>query len=147
MKIYFDVCCLNRPFDDQSQDRIHLETEAVNMILSRISASEWQWLISSAVTAEVKQTPNVIRRKKMLLLLEQASETVKIAPEIAVRVMELETFGFKPFDALHLAVAEQGQADIFLTVDDRLQRLANRLGRKVQVTVRNPLAWIRELNK
>jgi predicted nucleic acid-binding protein len=24
MKIYFDVCCLNRPFDDQSQDRIRL---------------------------------------------------------------------------------------------------------------------------
>ena len=29
MKIYLDVCCLNRPFDDQTQDRIHLESEAV----------------------------------------------------------------------------------------------------------------------
>ena len=28
--IYFDVCCLNRPFDDQTQDRIHLG--AVGMI-------------------------------------------------------------------------------------------------------------------
>ncbi|WP_418648223.1 hypothetical protein ACNQFN_05640 [Thauera butanivorans] len=28
MKIYLDVCCSNRPFDDQSQTRIRLETEA-----------------------------------------------------------------------------------------------------------------------
>jgi len=25
MKIYLDVCCLNRPFDDQVQDRVRLE--------------------------------------------------------------------------------------------------------------------------
>lgn len=35
MKIYSDVCCLNRPFDNQLQDRIHLEAEAVITILRR----------------------------------------------------------------------------------------------------------------
>jgi predicted nucleic acid-binding protein len=24
MKIYLDVCCLNRPYDDQTKDRIHI---------------------------------------------------------------------------------------------------------------------------
>ncbi len=28
MKIYLDNCCFNRPFDDQSQLRILLESEA-----------------------------------------------------------------------------------------------------------------------
>ncbi len=28
-RIYLDVCCLNRPFDRQSQARIRLETEAM----------------------------------------------------------------------------------------------------------------------
>lgn len=28
MRIYLDNCCFNRPFDDQSQLRIRLETEA-----------------------------------------------------------------------------------------------------------------------
>jgi hypothetical protein len=28
LRIYFDVSCLNRPFDDQDQERIRLETEA-----------------------------------------------------------------------------------------------------------------------
>ena len=27
-RIYLDVCCLNRPFDDQEQDRIHLNSGA-----------------------------------------------------------------------------------------------------------------------
>lgn len=26
--IYLDVCCLNRPFDDQTQERIGLEAKA-----------------------------------------------------------------------------------------------------------------------
>jgi len=28
MLIYLDLCCFNRPFDDQAQARIRLETEA-----------------------------------------------------------------------------------------------------------------------
>ena len=35
MKIYLDVCCLNRPFDDHRQERIRLESEAVVAILGR----------------------------------------------------------------------------------------------------------------
>jgi len=27
MKVYLDVCCLNKPFDDQTHDRIRLERE------------------------------------------------------------------------------------------------------------------------
>jgi hypothetical protein len=34
-RIYLDVCCLNRPFDDQRQDRIRLEAEAIERILDR----------------------------------------------------------------------------------------------------------------
>ena len=29
MKVYMDVCCLNRPFDNQSQDKVRFETEAI----------------------------------------------------------------------------------------------------------------------
>ena len=41
-RIYLDVCCLNRPFDDQRQDHIRLEAEAVLLILGRCEAREWQ---------------------------------------------------------------------------------------------------------
>ena len=35
MRAYMDVCRLNRPFDDQTQDRIRIESEAVLAILNR----------------------------------------------------------------------------------------------------------------
>lgn len=38
MKIYLDVCCLNRPFDDQAQQRVHLEAEALVDALGVIDA-------------------------------------------------------------------------------------------------------------
>ena len=28
MIVYLDNCCYNRPFDDQTQERVHLESEA-----------------------------------------------------------------------------------------------------------------------
>jgi hypothetical protein len=53
--IYFDACCLNRPFDDQSQDRIRLEAEAVLLILSHIQAGEWQWIGSDVLNLEMSR--------------------------------------------------------------------------------------------
>lgn len=29
MKVYLDICCLKRPFDDQSQPRIAVESAAI----------------------------------------------------------------------------------------------------------------------
>ena len=48
MRIYLDNCALNRPFDDRSQERIRLETEAIIVILSRVERREWVWLGSQA---------------------------------------------------------------------------------------------------
>jgi hypothetical protein len=42
VKIYLDVSCLNRPFDDQSQVRVRLEAEAITMILEECEQGEWQ---------------------------------------------------------------------------------------------------------
>jgi len=44
MKIYLDACCLNRPFDEQSQERIRMEAEAVLIILNHLYNHEWEWI-------------------------------------------------------------------------------------------------------
>jgi hypothetical protein len=33
MRLYLNMCCLKRPFDDQTQARIRLETEAIDAVL------------------------------------------------------------------------------------------------------------------
>jgi len=58
MLVYLDVCCLNRPFDDYSQERIRLESEAVLLILERCQGEVWQLLGSDAVDYEVSRIPD-----------------------------------------------------------------------------------------
>lgn len=47
----------------------------------------------------------------------------------------------RTFDSLHIAAAEEAKADVMLTTDDKLERMAERLELKVRVM--NPLkfAW------
>jgi predicted nucleic acid-binding protein len=144
MRIYLDVCCLNRPFDDQTQERIRLEAEAILLILRRIQADDWSWAGSPAVIAEIRRTPDEERRQAMTSLLKRMNITIPLTTQIAARVQALETMGFKPFDAAHLAFAEAGQVDVFLTTDDRLIHTAVRHSDKIAVEVENPLRWLQE---
>lgn len=82
MKIYLDVCCLNRPFDDQRQDRIHLESEAVITILKQVETGDWRWINSSVVLFEINQTPNLDRKHRLLKLCNAASEIIRLDEEI-----------------------------------------------------------------
>ena len=63
------------------------------------------------------------------------------------RGKQLETLGFKELDALHIACAESGLADIFLTTDDRLLRSAKRYNVQHHVRVENPYVWFQEMTE
>ena len=147
MKIYLDVCCLNRPFDDQTQDRIHLESEAVLLILKHIRLGKWKWMSSEVVDFEIRQTPNFERRRRLELITRYADRTVLIEETVAKRASELKAMGFGVYDALHLACAEHCNADVFLTTDDKLLRLASGCSQHIEVRVDNPLIWLREVTE
>jgi predicted nucleic acid-binding protein len=142
--IYFDACCLNRPFDDQSQDRIHLEAEAILIILAHVKSGDWQWISSAALEFEIEQIADSARRTRVKLLTSYAQRSVHTSAQEEERARELAKLGFHAFDALHLAYAETGQADVFLTTDDQLLRLASRFSTQLLVRVENPLKWIEE---
>jgi hypothetical protein len=144
-RIYLDVCCLNRPFDDQRQDRIRLEAEAVLLIMGRCEAGAWQWLSSAVVEEEVNHTPSSERRSRVRQMLSGAHGTVALTDVAISRAQELKALGFRTYDALHLACAEQMAVDIFLTTDDRVLRIATRHTAQLQVRVANPLAWLLEV--
>jgi predicted nucleic acid-binding protein len=144
-RIYLDVCCLNRPFDDQRQDRIRLEAEAVLLILGRCEAGVLQWLSSAVVEEEVSNTPSSERRARVRNMHSGAHSTVALTDAAIARAQELTAMGFRTYDALHLACAEQATVDVFLTTDDRVLRIATRHKRQLKVRVANPLAWLVEV--
>ena len=145
MRVYLDVCCLNRPFDDQSQDRIHLESEAVVLILKHIRSGDWEWISSEVVDFEVAQTPDVDKRHQVEALIQYADKKVRIGPSVITRASNLEAMGFSAYDALHLACAEHAKVDVLLTTDDNLVRLADESSGLLDVRVGNPLTWLKEV--
>jgi hypothetical protein len=58
MRIYLDACCVNRPFDDQSQERIRLESEAVILLLDMRSSGRVRWVTSEVLTEELLRNPD-----------------------------------------------------------------------------------------
>lgn len=56
------------------------------------------------------------------------------------------TFGIKPLDALHLALAESMNADYFCTCDDKLLRNAKK-AKDLMVKVINPVDLVQEIEE
>ena len=94
MRLYLDACCLNRPFDDQSQLRVRLETVAVLTILQLCEAGVHEWIGSTVLRHELGKTPDDKRRQRTTDLLEMASEIAEAAPADRTRAGELELLGF-----------------------------------------------------
>jgi predicted nucleic acid-binding protein len=122
------MCCLKRPFDDQSQPRIRLETEAVLNVLAH-EPDVAQFVRSAALFLENQFNPIRERAARVESWLRaQALWSPNDLPALAGRVDKLRRDGLKSFDALHVASAEQAGAALFVTVDDRLLAAANRRG-------------------
>lgn len=144
--VYLDACCLNRPFDDQSAERVRLEAEAVLLILRRIESGDWQMVSSEVLEFEIGATPDAERRSRLRLILSPAQRFIALEEKEEKRAQELAKAGMRSLDALHLACAESGGAEVFLTTDDRLLHQAKHVS-NLRVRVKNPLTWLQEKNE
>lgn len=122
MIVYLDTCSIQRPFDDQSQTHIVLEAEAVLGIIDRVESGEVALLGSEILQLETEENPNPVDRRFALDVLGLASRQVVVDDEIESAAWAYEKSGIQPYDALHLASAAEGGADVFCTTDDALYR-------------------------
>jgi predicted nucleic acid-binding protein len=143
MKIYMDNCCLNRPYDDQSKPRIHLESEAIKTIIDLVEKEVWELLSSDVLVYEISNTADAKRRINLYGINQMAHKTISLTSEIKDRANYFGKFGLQAFDAMHLACAEN-YSDILLTVDDRFIKKAN-IVKGFSVKVKNPLQWLEEV--
>jgi predicted nucleic acid-binding protein len=91
--------------------------------------------------------PVQARREAVARWLAQAPVAPLSDEDVAHRIADLVAFGFKSFDAFHLASAELAGADVFLTVDLPLLKLATRLSEKLHVRVADPVGFLEELSQ
>jgi len=146
VKIYLDLCAIQRPLDTPNQVRIILESEAVLGIITFCDSGQAELISSEALLYEGEQGPLPIRQEHTRSVLAKAKSSVNIGERERVRAATLITFGLSPLDALHLALAEAGNADYFCTCDDKLLRNAKRV-KDLAVKVINPVDLVQEIEK
>lgn len=112
------------------------------LILQRVASGGVQWLGSSVLEFEIDRMPSPDRLRRVREMLADVSRWVQVEETDIARGEELEGLGFSDFDALHLACAERGGAETFLTTDDKLLRRAERHAHQLRVQAVNPVNWI-----
>ncbi|HIJ07463.1 hypothetical protein [Methanocalculus sp.] len=144
MKIYLDVCCLCRPFDNQLVPRIRYESEAVIAILNRCSV-DWTLIWSYAIIYEVSKIIDGQKNQYLSNLRDRAEICIMVDGAIKNRAELFMGCGIKALDALHLSCAERAGVDFFITTDDKLKNIMSRYRDISTVKVVNPAQWYQEV--
>ena len=144
MKIYFDACCLNRPFDALYKGQARLEAEAISILLEQCESGNFEMVSGDFLRFELSLISDVVKRNATLELESLHHHFIALDDSIIERGKDLEKESIAQADALHLATAEKAGVDFFLSTDYKLLKKASDIGFSFKVM--NPLNLaIREL--
>jgi len=127
VKLYLDMCVYNRPFDDQSQSRIMIETQIFILLLAMISEGRVDLINSFALEYENSKNPNIENMLKISDCLGYSTDYITCDEGILDRSLKFEKYGLMGMDAMHMACAEKAKADFFVTCDDDLIKKLERI--------------------
>jgi len=137
MRLYLDNCCFNRPYDDQSQLRIEIETKTKLRIQKLIVEQKVELVISYMLEFENKDNPFTTRKSAIGDFFKYAAINIKESPILLSIANDIVKSGLKPKDSLHIAAAIVAECDYFLTTDDRLLNYQDS-----RIHIMSPIAFI-----
>jgi predicted nucleic acid-binding protein len=120
IRLYLDLCCFNRPFDDQGQARVRLETDAKLELQAHVSTGHVELIWSYVLDYENARNPFEDRRESIARWRSMAVHRVQETEATRLLARQLANAGIKPYDALHAACAMAGAATLFVSTDDVL---------------------------
>jgi predicted nucleic acid-binding protein len=141
MKLYVDICCYNRPQDDQRDERIEAETDAILKIIAMRHINDHIIVGSPVVDLEIQQNPKPKERGAATTLYRNAIDEYIIPSKADFdRAKIFIKNGLGIMDSYHLAAAEAADADVLITVDKDFERIST--NKKLsRVIVINPLKF------
>jgi predicted nucleic acid-binding protein len=142
MLIYLDNCSFNRPFDDQKQIRIRIETEAKLYIQENIISGVFQLAWSYILEYENSVNPYSERKETIENWKKYAAVDTDETKNIIELAKVLQTKGIKSKDALHIACATDMNCAYFITTD---LNLIKKLRNFESLKVVNPVDFINQL--
>lgn len=139
MRLYLDNCCFNRPFDDQTQIKISLESQSKLAVQAMILQGQHELVWSYMLEYENAQNPFDIRKESIIKWKNIASVNIKENENIINTAESFVLKGLKPKDAIHVACAIDAFCDYFLTTDIGI------LKKNIEgIKIINPIDFIRE---
>ena len=138
MRVYLDNCCYNRPFDEQAQLRVVLETLSKLNIQQQMRDGILEYVWSSVLDFEISKSRFLDRSLQIMPWAKGAVINVQIDDSIRFRAKEFENNGLKAMDALHVACAEAAECDWFFTTDRGILKKARNL---TSMRVANPVEF------
>ncbi len=118
--LYLDNCAFNRPFDDQKQIRIRLETEAKLYIQDKIISKEFLLVWSYMLDYENDLNPFEERRNIILLWKSLSTIDIEESTILLKTAAKLLKRNLHPKDAIHLSSAIVAKSDYYITTDDMI---------------------------
>jgi len=89
LRVYLDNCCFNRPFDDQGQTRIRIETEAKLRIQELVREGKLELVWSYILDFENEANPFDERRTTISGWRQYAAIDMVLDPTALVREMNV----------------------------------------------------------
>jgi predicted nucleic acid-binding protein len=139
MLIYLDNCCYNRPFDDQANLLVRLETEAKIQIQAKIRNKEIELVWSEMLDYENNDNPFLERKTRIADWKYLSCVAVEIDDDIMKDVKYFVSLGLKTKDATHTACAIRANADYLITTDNGMLRKQIK-----EIEIINPIDFLRK---
>ncbi|MDR1721619.1 MAG: PIN domain-containing protein [Methanobrevibacter sp.] len=140
MKIYLDTCCYNRPFDDQGQMKIRLESISKLFIQSKIRENVFELVWSFMLDLENDENPNFDSKENIQGWKDTSKEFCDFHEDIREKANSIEKYGIKSKDALHIACAISSNCDFFITTDKVVLNKNNKIN---ELEIINPIDFVR----
>ena len=142
MRVYLDMCCFNRPYDDQTQLRVAMEAQSKLHIQNLIKSGKLDLIGSYTLDYELSRNPYEMRKLSILQFLREnlkgyvGVERDGVIQPIAEEIMQT---GVKEKDAYHLASAIYADCDYFISTDRRLLKY-----RSERIKLVTPIEFVTE---
>lgn len=123
MRIYLDMCCYNRPYDDQSQLKISMETQSKLYIQTLIKDGKLNLVTSYMLRYECSNNPFEMRRNAIFDFIDKNTSAyigIERQTIIEAKAAEIMNTGVKYKDACHVASAIYAECEYFISTDKRL---------------------------
>lgn len=145
IRIYLDNCCYNRPYDDQSQLMVSIETQCKLWIQKMIREGSYELVSSYMLRYECINSPFIDRKRAIIQFIDKYADYIVDVDRknlIEERAQDIMSTGIKFKDACHVASVIFAGCDYFISTDKRLLRYKSE-----EIKLVSPVEFLEEVRK